>query len=64
MNYQEVWDLANAIGYHRGVMRRQQNQAGIATDKRAFDQLLERIPKEWVNTAIRAHDAGITEGDG
>ncbi len=64
MNYQEVWDLANAIGYHRGRMRAEQNRKAIATDKSAFDTMLNRIPKEWVNTAIRAHDAGITEGGG
>lgn len=63
MNYQEVWDLANAIGYHRGRMRSHQDMTSIEIDKTAFDTMLKRIPKEWVNTAIRAHDAGITEGD-
>lgn len=63
MNYQDVWDIANAIGYHRGRMRAEQNQKAIETDKAAFDTLLDRIPKEWVNTATRAHNAGITEGE-
>ena len=63
MNYQEVWDLAHAIGYHRGRMRATQDKAAITTDKAAFNTMLNRIPKEWINTAHRAHNAGITEGD-
>jgi hypothetical protein len=63
MNYQDVWDIANAIGYHRGRMRAVHNTRAIHADRLAFDAFLEKVPSPWVNTAIRAHDAGITEGD-
>ena len=63
MNYQETWDIAHAIGYHRGRMRAEQNQAAIEIDKEAFDAFLKHVTPEWQNTAIRAHDAGVTEGD-
>ncbi len=63
MTYQEVHDLAHAIGFHRGRMRSQQNWQAIEIDKNAFDVLMRRVPKQWTNVAIRAHDAGITDGD-
>lgn len=63
MNYQEVHDIANAIGYHRGRMRSAQDQLAIETDKYAFDTFLDRIDPAWKAMAIRAHNDGITAGD-
>ena len=61
MTYQELWDVAYAIGYHRGRMRAQQK--GCGADRAAFDALLNRIPTDWTNAATKAHNLGITDGD-
>ena len=63
MTYQEVHDIAYAIGYHRGRMRLIQDLDAIETDVAAFAAFLDRVPKGWVPVAIRAHDDGITAGD-
>ncbi len=63
MNYQEVHDIAHAIGFHRGRMRAAQDAKGIRADKMAFDDLLNKIPEDWIGVATRAHNDGITDGD-
>lgn len=63
MNYQETWDIAHAIGYHRGRMVVARNTTAVKADILAFDAFLQRVKPEWQNTAVRAHDQGITEGN-
>ena len=63
MNYQETWDIANAIGYHHARMVKEKNRPASNADLTAFDALLQQTKPEWQNTAIRAYDAGILEGN-
>ena len=63
MNYQEVWYIAPAIGYHRGRMIVSRNTTAVNADMSAFDAFLQHVKPEWQNTAVRAHDQGITEGN-
>lgn len=62
MNYQEVWDIAHAIGYHQGRMLKVHNTKAIKVDREAFDSFLKMVHEPWANTAVRARDAGIEEG--
>lgn len=63
MTYEEMWETAYSIGFHRGRMRKAQDHAAIDADRGAFEYLLGRIPAHWQNAATKRHNEGITDGD-
>lgn len=57
MNYEEMWDISHAIGYHAGRWPTSEEQ-----DRQALEQLITDLPWSWRETALAQYDKGRDEG--
>jgi len=62
MTYEEAYEVAYAIGYHRGRMVAQGDIRGATVDASAFEALMDRVPNYWYGMIIDRHDRGKREG--
>ena len=63
MTYEEAYQVAYAIGFHRGRMRKAQDLDAIRADVNALESLMDRIPKYWLGMVIDRHEQGVVEGE-
>ena len=62
MTYEEAYELAYAIGYHRGRMVARGDMRGASDDALALEALMDRAPNYWFGTIIDRHERGKREG--
>ena len=62
MTYEDVWDIAHAIGYHKGQLDPATELDAIRADTFAFSTFLATVPKDYLSAAINRHEQGFVEG--
>jgi len=62
MNYEDVYETAYAIGYHKGRVH-PSNSDALFADCEAYESFLNRVPEQWKRVAVNRHEQGFVIGD-
>ena len=63
MTYAELYDIAHAIGFHKGRMALAEDWEAVLIDQDFFSTILQAAPAHHRTMAVSAYGMGSIEGE-